>query len=274
MSDKTQLDKDDNLKEVAKAGYVLATVIKTQGSVSAKPGFKARVSTTGELTGWVGGSCVQRAVKSVALELFKSKQPRLIRIKPGEDVKSDRDSDGVELHKSGCPSKGITDIFLEPVIPNPPIVVFGNSPVANSLIQLCSFFNYEVISPQTALNASDEQELISELKDKLNCHVQDAYFVIATQGAGDKIALQTVLSLPSEYIGFVGSQKKFASLKNKLSNSKDRERLDFVKAPAGLNICAVTPEEIALSILSEIILIRRADPKLQGKVLEDLSDVK
>jgi len=75
-------------------------------------------------------------------------------------------------------------------------------------------------------------------------------------------------------MGFVGSQKKFASLKNKLSNGKNQERLDCVKAPAGLNICAVTPEEIALSILSEIILIRRAEPKLQGKGLEDRSDVK
>lgn len=268
MSDKTYSHKNANLKEMTKEGYVLATVVKTEGSVSAKPGFKARVSTTGDLSGWVGGSCVQRAVKSVALELFKSKQPRLIRIKPGEDVKSNTDSDGIELHKSGCPSKGVTDIFLEPVIPNPPIVVFGYSPVANSLIQLCGFFNLDIISPLTPLQVSNEQEIVSELKDKLNCHFQDAYFVVATQGAGDSIALQTALSLSFEYIGFVGSHKKFASLKNKLSNSKNQERLDCVKAPAGLNICAVTPEEIALSILSEIILIRRAEPKLQGQILE------
>ncbi len=270
MSDKTKLDSKRLSKETGKSGYVLATVIKTEGSVSTQPGFKARINSSGELTGWVGGSCVQRAVKSVALELFSSKKPRLIRVKPSEDVRSITDSDGVELHKSGCPSKGVTDIFLEPVIANPQIVIFGASPVASSLDQLCSYFNYDIISLQTPLKASNEQAIVSELKDKLNAHVQDVYFVIATQGVGDSIALQTALSLPSEYIGFVGSQKKFSALKDKLSNGENLTRLDFVKAPAGLNICAVTPEEISLSILSEITLIRRAEHKLQGQKLEGI----
>jgi len=268
MSENSQSENKGLSKTENKSGYVLATVIKTEGSVSAKPGFKAQVSPTGDLSGWVGGSCVQRAVKCVAQELFSSKKPRLIRIKPSEDVKSDTDSDGVELHKSGCPSKGVTDIFLEPVIANPQVIIFGASPVANSLDQLCSYFNYDIISLQTPLKASNEQAIVSELKDKMNAQVQDVYFVIATQGVGDSIALQTALSLPSEYIGFVGSQKKFSALKDKLSNGKNLARLDFVKAPAGLNICAVTPEEIALSILSEITLIRRAEHKLQCQKLE------
>lgn len=144
---------------------------------------------------------------------------------------------------NGCPSRGTVDIFIEPYLPMPELVVIGASPVAIALKALAPQFHWS-ISEALAPDADTRPDPVA---------------VIATQGQGDLDALKAALATTTKHIAFVGSARKYASLAEKLEAAGfDRPAIDAVKAPAGLSIGAVTPEEIALSILADLVQLRRA----------------
>lgn len=219
--------------------FVVAIVVSYQGPISGKPGDKAIVTNDGKIWGWVAGGCSQSIIIKEALNVLNSGKPKLIKITPDPmDA-----NDNIEEHKMTCHSGGTLEVFLEPIVPKPLVMILGNSAVAGKLEILANALQYEV-TRETAVETSDRLVNI----------------VVATQGEGDELAvLEQALSIKSAYIGFVSSHKKGESLKQALAEKGiSRELLEGIKAPAGLDIKARSPEEIALSILAEIVMINRS----------------
>ncbi|MHA6262998.1 XdhC family protein [Arenibacterium sp. CAU 1754] len=227
--------------------FAFATIVRTAGATAAKPGAKALLSSDGTIIqGWLGGGCTRGAVRRAAVEAFKTGTPQLISVAPEEllaekGVAHGDEVDGTRFARNGCPSRGSVDIFIEPFLPMPVLTVVGNSPVANALSALAPSFHWDIKSV---------------IVDTIP-HQRHAV-IVATQGQGDLDALQAALKAKPDFVAFVGSQKKFAVLADKLGNQGvAKDSIATVKAPAGLDIGAVTPEEIALSILAELVQQRR-----------------
>ena len=224
--------------------YALATVVRTVAATAAKAGAKAVILADGTVgAGWIGGGCARGAVLRAARAAMADGQPRLVSVQPEEQlhalaVKGGEARDGIEFAANFCASRGTMDVFVEPVLPPPRLRLFGASPVALALVRLGPEFGFTV-DAETAPTESD-------------------YVVVATQGRGDAEALKAALAACATYTAFVGSVRKVAALKAALlAEGHDAAQLDRLRGPAGLDIGAVTPEEIALSILAEIVRERR-----------------
>lgn len=232
--------------------FAFATIVRTAGATAAKPGAKALLSADGTiLQGWLGGGCTRGAVKRAALQALQEGTPQLVSVAP-EDLLAEKgvaagdEVDGMRFARNGCPSRGTVDIFIEPCLPKPQLMVLGTSPVARALGALAPQFDWSVTTtaPTTGQTATSR------------------YVVVATQGQGDMDALRAALTSTADYTAFVGSRKKFATLADKLAaEGLPRDRIDAVDAPAGLDLGAVTPEEIALSILAQLVQLRRLRAK-------------
>lgn len=239
--------------------FAIATVVRTAGSTAAKPGAKALLDASGTiLQGWIGGGCVRSALAKATNRAMKDGQPQLVSLHP-QDVLDERgvspgdQVDGMRFARNGCPSKGSIDIFVEVILPLPELMVFGTSPVARSLLSL----------------ASDFQWKLSEGTPDISHHTLETgerrMLVIATQGKDDLASLRTALAMEAEFIAFVGSRRKFATLSQKLADEGvSQASLSKVRAPAGLPIDAVTPQEIALSILAQLTQERRRHLRGEG----------
>ncbi|MDJ0614759.1 MAG: XdhC family protein [Rhizobiaceae bacterium] len=223
--------------------FAIATVVRTVSVTAAKAGAKAVIDADGNIVdGWIGGGCAKGAVLKAAKQAVDSGEPCLVSLLPEELAKDVSEAEGVNIATNMCPSQGTMDIFVEPVLPPNELLVLGNSPVAISL---------EDISPRFGLACTLTSDFESLPK-------KARFIVVSTQGSGDLKALGAALDIASDYTAFVGSRKKVASLCDKLEqHGYSTEQLEKLKAPAGLNIGAITPDEIALSILAEIIEIRR-----------------
>jgi len=227
--------------------FAFATIVRTAGSTAAKPGAKALLSADGTIMqGWLGGGCTRGAVKRAAVQALQDGTPQLVSVAP-EDLLAEKgvsagdEVDGTRFARNGCPSRGTVDIFIEPCIPTPKLVVMGSSPVAQALTVLAPQFHWSVT---TTL-------------DEAKPH-QHRFVVIATQGQGDVDALTSACANSPDYIAFVGSRRKYKALSEKLAKAGISQAfIDCVHAPAGLDLGAVTPEEIALSILAQLVKERR-----------------
>lgn len=227
--------------------FAFATIVRTAGATAARPGAKALLGADGTiLHGFLGGGCTRGAVKRAALAAIESGEPQLVSVAPEDllaemGVASGAAADGVIYARNGCPSRGTIDIFIEPCLPMPELVVLGASPVAEALAELAPHFHWAVA-----------RDFAGATPPRMRA------VVVATQGQGDLAALTGALASDAVHLAFVGSRKKFAALSKSLEEAGvGSARIAEVSAPAGLNIGAVTPEEIALSILGELILVRR-----------------
>jgi xanthine dehydrogenase accessory factor len=159
-----------------------------------------------------------------------------------------------------CPSKGTMDIFVEPMLPHPSLVILGASPVALSLVTQARQLGYHVTlaAPTTDLASPLEVDMLIDSFSLGVLHPTQRFVVVSTQGKGDEVALRAALATTACYHAFVGSRRKMAALRAKLiADGVDAASIDRVKAPAGLDLGAITPEEIAMSILAEMTLERR-----------------
>jgi xanthine dehydrogenase accessory factor len=232
--------------------FALATVVRTVSVTAAKAGAKALVTPEGAIEeGWIGGGCARAAVIKAAKQCLADGRPRLVSIAPMEGldelgVGPGEDRAGVLYAKNACPSQGTMDIFVEPVLPKPRLLILGGSPVAVALGKLAPDFGFEV----TAATKTDDFGGFTA--------TASAFVVVSTQGAGDRLALKAAASLPARYVSFVGSRRKAETLRRELiAEGVGESDLARIKAPAGLDISAITAEEIALSILAEMIAVRR-----------------
>lgn len=255
--------------------FCIATVVRTGNLTSAKAGAKAVVTKDGEFHGFVGGGCVTGAVRKAALEAMRAGRPEMIRVRPKEEVAGDVDADGAPLYKSGCPSGGTMEIFLEPMRTARKIVICGSSPVAQALVAIGKSVGFIVVHA----GASDDHDRIDGADEYLDgFELDDAALqpgdsvVIATQGKRDREALRGALASPAAYVSMIGSRRKIAALKSALAEEGvlPAARLAELKGPAGFDIGAVGPEEIALSIAAEIVAFLRLPDAMATPVSGEL----
>jgi xanthine dehydrogenase accessory factor len=246
--------------------FALATVVRTVAATAAKAGAKAVILADGTIfAGWIGGGCARAAVLKAARDALADGKSRLVSVWPEdalneEGVAAGDERSGVRFAKNMCPSQGSMDIFVEPVLPQPGVVVFGSSPVAVAIADFAKHSGFVV----TVCAPATEQAAFAEADRRIEGYalpVQEAgarYVVVSTQGRGDEAALLAALAVEVDYIAFVGSRKKADTLKSSLAKrGVVPERLAKLKAPAGLDLGAITPDEIAISILAEIVAVRR-----------------
>jgi len=250
--------------------FAVATVVRTLASTAAKPGMKALVLGNGDFAdGWLGGGCVTAAVKKAAIVAIKTGKATLVCLRPEEllaDIEDAAEDGMVQVVYNGCPSKGSMDIFVEPVKPQPELLVFGSGPVASALLRISSSFGFSLVLCGEIEHAIADRQYASLMEmDSAALPDVDRYVVVATQGKGDVATLTAALKMEATYIAFVGSRRKFASFKDKLTNAGvSAKKIATVRSPAGVQINAVTPDEIALSIMAEIIQTRRTAGQQRG----------
>ena len=249
------------LKERGKP-FVLATVVACKPPTSAKPGAKAIVQPDGSFHGWVGGSCAQPLVTQESLKALQDGQSRLVLLAPNpEDV--DVGLEGTVLIPMTCRSEGTLAIYLEPCLPKPDLVVIGQSPMARSLVVLGDNLGFRVTACDPSATAElfpNADTLVQELEAARGIIGLRSYVVVATAGHYDEEALEEVLGSQAGYVGLVASPRRGRTVIDYLRGKGiSSEALQRVKYPAGVDIGAETPEEIALSILTEIVQRMRAD---------------
>lgn len=212
--------------------FSLATVVRTADLTSAKAGAKAVVTADGEIIGHLGGGCVQGAVKQAAAEVLGSGQARMITVKPA-DAPTPELVD-VDVHISGCPSGGTVDVFIEPYLQPLRLSILGAGPIAKALSAHGALMGY-------AISEGDAGQ------------VADAV-IIASQGAEDLDLLRTALKSPAPFVAMVASHRKAEHLSARLrEEGMDPGRLAQLISPAGLDLGAIDPHEIAISILAQLI---------------------
>ncbi|QLF68966.1 XdhC family protein [Peteryoungia desertarenae] len=252
--------------KTAQEAFVLATVVRTVSVTAAKAGAKAIIRPNGSIVaGWIGGGCARGAVLRAAQQALKDGQSRLVSIQPQDlladlGVRPGEARNGVQFARNMCPSQGTMDVFVEPMLPKPALVILGASPVALALSSQGRALGFHVTlaAPATDLAVPPEMDDHVDGFDVDWERQGERFVVIATQGKGDEAALKAALGGEHHYVGFVGSRRKMAALKAELeAEHGPSDRLAKVKGPAGLDLGAITPEEIALSILAEIIALRR-----------------
>jgi len=247
--------------------FAIATVVKTLSVTAAKPGAKAIIDAQGNtIEGWIGGGCAQYAVKMAAINAIADGQSRHVSITPEElmqdQIAEDDAADSQHVHaRNMCPSKGSMEIFVEPMLSSPVLLVMGSSPVAQALGELGTLFDLDVqmLGSGATPKTNPLPYRVIDTPEQLSAEHPHRYIVVATQGSDDLNTLEAASALQSRHIAFVGSSRKIGYLKAKLTERGiSEERLLCIESPAGLNINAVTPQEIALSILADIIRRRRA----------------
>ena len=223
--------------------FVLATVVAYKSPQSAKPGSKAVIKADGSWIGWVGGGCVQPIVLREAKRALQTGQPKLLTI--SSDAARD-DWNGVESFRMTCEGGGSLEIYLEPFLPKPQLLIVGNSPVAETLAQLGALLDFEVVVADTDF---------SSVKDQID---ESSYVVVATMGIRDEEGLLAVIGTRPRYLGLVASRKKSEALFEYVrTTGTTEEDLAVITCPAGLEIWSETLPEIALSVAAEITRIRR-----------------
>ncbi len=247
--------------------FALATVVRTVAATAAKAGAKAVILPDGTISeGWIGGGCARAAVLKAAKDALADGKSRLVSVQPPDlladhGVQAGDEQEGVRFANNMCPSQGTMDIFVEPVLPRPQVVICGSSPVAVAVADLARRAKFAV----TVCAPGAEQAAFEQVDRRIDGYalpVEEAgarYVVVSTQGRGDEAALLAALAVDVDYVAFVGSRKKAEALKQILSQRNvPAERLAKLKAPAGLDLGAITPDEIAISILAEIVAVRRS----------------
>ncbi len=274
MSSNTDiLDEVANLKAGGKP-FALATVIRTISVTAAKAGAKAIISSDGTISsGWIGGGCARAAVLNAARQAISDGEPRMVSIQP-EDLLKDAGVEagetkaGIRYARNMCPSQGTMDVFVEPVLPKPALLIFGASPVAHAVSQVGSRYDFDciVVAAQEHHGSFPDSCALMDTVEPDQFQARPVYIVVSTQGNGDEKALTAALEIDAAYVGFVGSRRKADSLRAKLTEKGMKaDCLDRIIAPAGLDIGAILPDEIALSILAQIIQVRRRDQRdLEG----------
>jgi xanthine dehydrogenase accessory factor len=226
--------------------FVLATVVWCERPTSAKPGAQALIQPDGRITGWIGGSCAQPLVIREAQRVLREgDNPYLLRLGGAHATTEPQHQEEVRYFPMTCSSGGALDIYIEPHLPAPQMLLIGDSPILEALKQLVPVLNFSVISledtrvPQVQIN-------------------ERTYVLVASHGQYDEEVLAHVLRADAAYVGLVASKRRAETCRAYLRDvGLSEEQVARLKAPAGLDIGAITPEEIAASILGEVVQISR-----------------
>jgi xanthine dehydrogenase accessory factor len=249
--------------ELESAGrpFVVATVVAVRRPTSARPGASGLVHPDGTIEGWVGGSCAQPVVVREALRSLADGQPRLLRLSKDAPAEGRRGDGVIELVMT-CHSGGTLEIYVEPHLPAPVLWVAGTTPIASALATLgaAAGWRVTVIDPVAEADAFPTVERVLTGTDLTGMDPGvTPYVVIATQGIWDEEAAASALRRDAAYVGLVASPTRANVVRTWLREEAGLadDRLAALRAPAGLDLGAETAEEVALSILAELVQVRR-----------------
>lgn len=240
----------------------LATIIEVRGSIPSHQNAKMLIRDDGSFAGTVGGGCVEAEVWDAAREVMETERPRKLSFNLGHDAS----------FENGLICGGQLDIYVEPVLPQPKLLLFGGGHISKSICRVAALAGFGVTviddreSYANAARFPDAEGTLcgeyEELFPTLSVNAQ-TYMVIVTRGHRDDMRiLRWAVCHPARYIAMVGSRRKVISTVKELEKEGlSRSLFENLHAPMGLNIGAVTPEEIAISVVAEMIAVRRnADP--------------
>ena len=235
----------------------MAMVVRREAPTSSKQGDKALTAKDGTVTGWIGGGCTKGIIIKEALEAMNQGTPRLVRIAPNGGV---NDQKGVKNYTMTCMSGGTVEVYIEPIMQKSTLLIFGRSHIAKALCSLAAASNYSVkvisdLAEGEMFPAATGVYSLDGFKESVK---SNDFVVVCTQGEDDENSLKAALSYNTNYLGFVASRRKANGIYNTLRHMQvDNYQLARIKTPAGLDINAKTPEEVAISILAEIIQLKR-----------------
>ncbi|MCY4621498.1 MAG: XdhC family protein [bacterium] len=225
--------------------FALATVTWSRGPSSGKGGSKAIIHPDGRVEGWLGGACASPTVVRHALEALGDGEARVLMLGEGDR------RPGVTDVAMACDSEGAMEVFVEPVLPSPHLIVVGSSPMAGTLERIAEVVGWraEVITEVGAIGRAGDR----------------SYVVVATQGHFDEPALEAALATPAAYVGLVASQKRASSVLAWLrEHGAGARALARVHAPAGVDLGSTTHEEMAVSIMAELVAFKAAGAGAPG----------
>lgn len=238
----------------AGSNFAIAQVIDRIAPSSGKVGDKALILETGELIGWIGGGCVRGIVVKEALGVIKSKRYRRIRISPEGGT---RETPTYKEYIMACQSKGTVELMIEPVIPQPEIIVVGKSNIARKLVQMAAAADFRVTVMATDADTQtfpNADEVFGEVNFDTIRSIINSHIVVTTQGEDDELSVKKALQTNVAYVGFVASAKKSEDIKAYLKGEGiSEERIAQLRSPVGLDINAKLASEVAISILAEVI---------------------
>jgi xanthine dehydrogenase accessory factor len=248
--------------ELASQGrpFAIATVVRVEGSSSAQRGSKALFDPLGKLlVGWVGGGCAESAVRSEALQCIETEKPRLITVDMSDEAL------GV-----GMPCGGTMDIFIEPVLPKPELLIVGHGRIAETLAVLGDLMGFAITVNDPAAERSafpQAERLVTDDFDLTETPVgPKSFVVIATQHKRDHLWLKKALAGNAAYVALIASHHRAALVLDYLrAEGVSDEKIATVYAPAGLHLGASTPEEIALSVMSQMVALRRGGEQILNR---------
>jgi xanthine dehydrogenase accessory factor len=250
--------------------FVLAVVVWRQPASSAQAGDMAVITAAGQFHGWLGGSCIQPTVVREARKAIADGKPRLIALSSDADTTP---WPGAVVFPMTCHSGGSVAIYLEPILPEARLVVFGLSPTARALVKIGKAMGYAVYAvgagaDQAMFPHADHIVVDLTAPELANASAQAPCFaVVATMGEQDEEAIRAALALDPAYLGVVASTRRFAQIRQTLIGDGVRAAaLDMIRSPAGVPIGAQTPEEIAVSVLAEVVERRRAKLASRGRM--------
>jgi len=232
--------------------FAIATIVRVEGSSSAKRGSKAIIDAQGKIAlGWVGGGCAESAVRNEALKCIELERPELITLDMTD-----------ELLGVGMPCGGKMDVYIEPILPQPELLIVGHGRIAEVLANIAHLMNFSVTVNDPAADRESfphADRLVTADFDLTETPITSRTFVvIATLHKQDHLWLQKALEGNAAYVALIASRHRSKLvLDYLLATGVAPEKVEMVWAPAGLDLGAVTPEEIALSIVSQMVALRR-----------------
>jgi xanthine dehydrogenase accessory factor len=246
--------------ETSGAVFAIATVVAVHRPTSAKPGSRGIIHPDGTIEGWVGGSCAQPVVVREALRSLQDGQPRLVRLSTDAPAEGRRGDGIVELVMS-CHSGGTLEIYVEPHRPAPSLWIAGVTPIAVALASLGAATGWRVSAFDPVADAETFPG-VERVSQEAGLRIIDPelspYAVVATQGIWDEEAVQRLLSRDHvSYVGLIASPTRASVLRAWLrEEGVPEDRIAALRAPAGMDIGAETPGEVAVSILAELTQVR------------------
>jgi xanthine dehydrogenase accessory factor len=235
----------------ARTPFVVATVVRAQRPTSVRTGDAALVLGDGTIEGFVGGSCAEQSVRLHALRALETGDALLLRILPGDDDAPA--AEGAVTVQNPCLSGGSLEIFLEPMLASPRVLVVGDTPIAGAVARLGAELDLDVVTVPGA---------------EVEPAPDDLALVVAAHGRDELRALRRALEADLSYVGLVASRVRGSAVAAELrAEGVEEERLATLETPAGLDIGARTPEEIALSILARIVAVRRREQAVSVRVV-------
>lgn len=241
--------------------FVLATVVWSRAPSSGKPGATALITPDRRIRGWIGGACAEPTVVREALRTLEDGQPRLLFLGSPEELAEQR-REGVVTVPIACASEGALEVYVEPVMPAPHLVVIGRSPAVDALAKMAASLGWRTAVVDDG-GRTDAHPGVAKVLDTLDLDAAgvtaSSCVVIATQGHYDEDALEAALASGAAYIGLVASRKRADAVLGYLRDrGADEAALARVRAPAGLDLGRVPAQEIAVAILAELVQLRAA----------------